>query len=529
MPPTQVGATALLPTTQSASWVIIPLSFAADIMILLTDGSVLIHTAQDDSATPSNQWHRLWPQSTAAASDRYRLGNVKTTGTMTSSRQYFASGVLRDGRVFAIGGELSDAGADTPKAEIYDPVTERWSTIAKPAQFDFVRGDASSCVLASGKVLLGGATPDAVQQSGGVATWSTQTAVWDPSAGDGSAWTETGLDGFGNQTKVSPAEEETWVLLPDGSVLAPSVTNPPTVQRFDPTQGLWMSAASSPSNLAITTITVGGNAVDVYEIGPMILLPNGNVFAIGGPGDTAVFAPDGGQGSWTAGPSFPNAPSAGVWRTLTALDAPACLLPSGHVVCVGGTMAQNSRGQYFSAGPVFFDYDPKRPTLLGQLDRQPPISQADRTFTYSYWLLPLPTGQMLCSNGANELFLYTPGTNADAPDPSWKPTITAAPSAMSAGTVCTLTGTQFNGLSQAACYGDDGGMATNYPIVELADETTGVGSYARTFGFSTMGVATGNAPVSCSVEIPSSTRAGTYRLTVIANGIRSDPRLVTIS
>jgi hypothetical protein len=30
-----------------------------------------------------------------------------------------------------------------------------------------------------------------------------------------------------------------------------------------------------------------------------------------------------------------------------------------------------------------------------------------------------------------------------------------------------LSGVQINGLSQAVCYGDDAGMATNYPIVRL--------------------------------------------------------------
>jgi len=85
--------------------------FNADTMILLTDGSVLVHNAY------GKEWLRLTPDSQG----KYESGTWSGALSMANTRQYFASGVLMDGRVFAIGGEYSDAGGDTPLGEIFDP------------------------------------------------------------------------------------------------------------------------------------------------------------------------------------------------------------------------------------------------------------------------------------------------------------------------------------------------------------------------------------------------------------------------
>jgi len=79
------------------------------------------------------------------------------------------------------------------------------------------------------------------------------------------------------------------------------------------------------------------------------------------------------------------------------------------------------------------------------------------------------------------------------------------------------------GLSQAVAYGDDAQMATNYPIVQLTNPATGRVAYARSYDFSTMGVATGDAVQSCTIDIPSDLAAGEWNLVVIANGIPSEP------
>ena len=112
-----------------------------------------------------------------------------------------------DGRVFAIGGEYSDAGGATPLGEIFDPVTNTWSALNKPASFSFINSDAVSCILADGRVLFG--------SPGGP-----RTAIWDPPI---DLWTEAGL-AFGasvNPTKAGNTNEESWKPRTAASVFGP--------------------------------------------------------------------------------------------------------------------------------------------------------------------------------------------------------------------------------------------------------------------------------------------------------------------
>jgi hypothetical protein len=454
-------------------------TFTADIMILLTDGSVLVHNGFVTALANANQWLRLTPDQQG----KYESGSWSSALTMKFARQWFASGVLTDGRVFVIGGEdCSDPSnqSDAPSGEVFDPLSNTWSDIAKPSSMDFVRGDCNGSVLADGRVMLGAANSTQFPQT-------KRTAIWDPSD---NSWIEAGLE-FGVLTstdKSDPFEEETWALLPDGSVLAPSVVNTPQAQRYVPSLDQWVNCTSSPVNLAITTL----QGADVEETGGLILLPDGRAFAIGGTGQTALFTPGANAtdpGSWTQGPNFPDDTTQNAnWPRLTALDAPACLLPSGKVVLLAGN-AEPTDGDFFSSNPLFLEFDPSSTaTTLPQLDVQASLPSGNQT--WQSMLLLLPTGQMLCSAQSDTLFLYTPDPAAGAPDPSWKPGFITAPTTMVQGHSYTLTGTQLNGLSQACSYGDDAGMATNYPIVRLTELGTGQVVYVRSYDFSSMGVAT---------------------------------------
>src|SRR5208282_2392588 len=82
-------------------------------------------------------------------------------------------------------------------------------------------------------------------------------------------------------------EEETFVLLRDGSVLASAVRDTPKAQRYVPLLDEWLHVDDAPVPLAIDTLS----GVGVFETGPAILLPNGKVFVIGGTRQTAIFAP----------------------------------------------------------------------------------------------------------------------------------------------------------------------------------------------------------------------------------------------
>jgi hypothetical protein len=499
-------------------------TFAADIILLLTDGSLLVHNGDvpPNYVSNANQWLRLTPDQTGA----YETGSWSSELSMEFGRQWFASGVLADGRAFCIGGEdCSDPANpnDTPTGEIFDPQTNRWSKISKPSTFDYVAGDCNGSVLADGRVFLGAANSTAYPNT-------KRTAIWDPTD---DSWVEAGLEfgKVGSTTKTDPFSEESCALLPDGSVFAPGVQNTPQAQRYVPSLDQWVDCKPSPVNLAITTI----NETTVDETGGIVELPSGAAFVVGGGGQTAVFTPGPNAtdlGSWTQGPSFPKDTTTNPnWPTLTALDSPTCLLPSGKVVLLAGS-AEPTDGFYFSSFPVILEYDPtNNVTTLPQLDAQPTFPKGNQTWQSAFMLLP--TGQLLLSMQTNILYLYTPDSTSGSPDPSWAPTNISVPSTLVLNHSYTLSGTQLNGLSQAVSYGDDAGMATNYPIVRLTNPSNGQVQYLRSYNFSSMGVATGTIVPddvqTCTIDIPTNLATGSWNLEVIANGIPSNSVSVQIA
>ena len=91
-----------------------------------------------------------------------------------------------------------------------------------------------------------------------------------------------------------------------------------------------------------------------------------------------------------------------------------------------------------------------------------------------------------------------------------------------------IFGTQFNGLSQANAFGDEFQVATNFPLVRITNNATGDVSYASTYDFSTMAVATGAAIVSTCFDVPTDIEIGDSKLEVVANGIPSLPMPITV-
>jgi hypothetical protein len=197
------------------------------------------------------------------------------------------------------------------------------------------------------------------------------------------------------------------------------------------------------------------------------------------------------------------------------------------VVCLAGTTEPDA-GDYFSLNPVFLEFDPNSPaTTLPLLDAQPTLPAGN--WTWQSCFLLLPTGQLLCSAQTNQLFLYTPDPASGLPHHAWKPAHIEVPECMVPGHSYRLSGTQINGLSQAVCYGDDGGMATNYPIVRLTNPISGQIVYTRSHYFSTMGVAASDDRHSCMIDIPFSLPLGHWDLVVVANSIASDSIAVRIA
>jgi hypothetical protein len=441
-------------------------SFGASTALLLTDGTVMVQ------AIESGVWWRLTPDNTGS----YVNGTWTQLASMPAGYGplYYASAVLPDGRVVVEGGEYNNSGGAvwTALGAIYNPATNTWTSISPPSGWSNI-GDAQSIVLANGTFML--AFP-----------FTTQAALLNAST---LTWTATGTG------KTGIHDEEGWTLLPNGKVLTVDANNPSNLtnsELYDPATGIWSSAGSTIVKLDDTNADNSGS----HEIGPAVLRPNGTVFATGGTSNTAVY--NTATGTWSVGPTFPG--------TLDLADAPAALLPNGNV------LVDSSPG-IFGFGAQFFEFSG---TSLSSVPGPP---RAPFQSSYEGRMLVLPTGQILFTDGSTDVEIYTAsGTYQSA----WRPTISSFPSSVAPGTMgYSLSGTQLNGLSQGAMYGDDAQSATNYPLVRITNNATGHVFYAKTHNHSTMGVATGSTVVSTQFDVPAGIETGPSQLAVVANGIPS--------
>lgn len=436
-------------------------------MLLLSDGTVLAHGSTGQTG---KSWYRLTPD----ASGNYVNGTWSQLSDMSLERLYFAANTLPDGRVLVEGGIYSGPNTvknNTNTGEIYDPVANTWTSISNFPESTF--GSAPSMLLADGRVLAG-------YRSG------PQTYIYDPAT---NAWSAgpTKLDN-------DQSYRETWTKLSDGSILSYNIWgNAGHAQRFDPATNSWIDAGTPPAPLYDPADPLAG---------PALLLPDGRTFQSGGTSsNTALYTPSptpGGAGSWAAGPTRADA---------TRL-APAAMLPDGHVLLAGGTGGGNN-----PTSTNFVEFDP----VANSLTVVPTPSSAVAGWpSWGTRMLMLPNGQALFTYEHTQLYVYTAG---GSPQSAWKPTIT---SVVPNGNHYTLTGTQLNGLSAGASYSGQAAMDSNYPVVELKDGSGKV-YFARTSNWSSTGVATGSTPVSTDFAIPAYLPYGTYSLTVVANGIASDP------
>lgn len=442
--------------------------------LLLTDGTVLC--AESDTST----WWRLTPD----AFGSYVYGTWAAVGSLQSGYgpQYAATAVLPDGRVVILGGEynLSSTTVWTNQGAIFDPISNTWSPLSPPAGWSSI-GDAQCCVLPDGRFMV--ANP-----------FNTRAAVLNPATLN---WTEVGSG------KADAYDEEGWVLMPDGTILSLDSTNVPHSEKYVISSSQWLSAGSTPQPLVDTSND---------EMGPAVLLPNGKVLWTGATSHNAIYTPGPNPtdpGIWSSGPEWPVVNG----QQTHIADGPACLMPNGNVLCC------TSPG-LFVAPDYFFEFDGTNMNLV------PGPPRADVAHSSHGSMLMLPTGQILFTDYNTDVEVYNPsGTFQEA----WRPTTSYSPSVVAAGQTFILRGTQLNGLSQCAGYGDDVQTSTNYPLVRITNLATGHVKYARTHDHSTMGVATGSTVVSTYVTVPVGIEQGPSRLEVVSNGIPSQPVDVTVA
>jgi hypothetical protein len=139
-------------------------------------------------------------------------------------------------------------------------------------------------------------------------------------------------------------------------------------------------------------------------------------------------------------------------------------------------------------------------------------------------MLVLPTGQVLYTDGSNDVEIYTAVGN---PYPGLAPTALIITSGFHRGQTYRLFGNKFNGASQTNFYGDDAQAATNYPLVRLVNRSTGHVFYCRTHDHSTMAVGF-EGPTYTYFDVPANMESGASYLEVVVNGIASRQYLVGV-
>jgi Kelch motif len=478
-------------------------------MLLESDGTVLVHNEPDNNTiAATSDWWKLTPDS----SGNYADGTWTQIASMPANYAplYFGSAILPDGRMIVEGGEYNGENAVwTNQGEIYDPVTNSWRSVPPPPGWTNI-GDAASVVLDDGTFML---------------QHPCNTCLTDPEPTVDDAL----LNAKNLSWKVIPAtgkedpnDEEGWTLEPSGQVL--TVDTWAAVggsSLFNPGSNTWtFSGAEAPNGYPL-------NPWPVVEIGPQAEVPGGNVFVVGAgtstdeypnpcttnaPTQTALYDYKAGTpGTWAAGPEIPTIDH----EQYASTDGPAATLPDGNILFDASACTYNIPTH-------FWIYN----TASSSLTQIPDAPNAENDTSYQTRMLDLPNGQVLYNDGSSDMEVYT---GSGAPKPAWAPSIRSlSDTDLNRGGTYSLSGKQLSGLDPGAVYGDDVQDNTNFPLVRITNNATGTVTYARTHDWSSVSVAPGTSS-STEFTIPRSTPRGRSALVVIANGIASAPRTVTIS
>jgi fibronectin type 3 domain-containing protein len=426
--------------------------------LLLSDGTVICGDG-------GSGWYRLTPDIHGS----YVNGTWAPIASTHYTRLFYSSDVLTSGNVYVAGGEY---GTGKDRAEWYNPLTDTWTEVPRPPSAP-VYSDAVSKMLPNGSVLQG---------TTGGNVW-----VYNPTLN-----TITAAASARNQN------EACWVKLTNDCVLTVDAFGTQS-EHYAPSLNAWYNDGTVPVNL----YGYGG------ELGAGFVLPNGNVFYIGGTTHTAIYTPGANvtaAGTWVAGPEMI---FGGVG--LGAVDAPSAMMVNGKILCALGT----TNG--FGSTTYFYEYDYVA-NSFSQVNG--PTGLTLSTAPFATTMLDLPDGSVLyiAGQGSTQVYIYTPD---GSPLPAGQPVISSITE--NADGSYHLTGTGLNGISGGAAYGDDWQMDSNYPLVRMTNSVTGNIYYARTYRWSSTSVMTGARLVTTEFSLPPALPPGAYSLVVAANGNPSAP------
>jgi hypothetical protein len=547
-----------------------------------------------DPATNTWTWTANFPicqPATATNPTGARNVNVTSDAILTAGSPV-VTGIYSTDRILP-GWTIADlTGADVPSGttvvSVDSPTQVTLSKNATASAGAIVRfrgrtttcvGDEPSALLPGGNILVGGIfAPTPYIYSLASNTWAPAATKVNSDRSDEEGWATL---------------EDGRILNYD--LFASVANNNGFAELYDPAKNQW-SDITPANGSANGTLPVLSSAALGFELGPPLRLLDGRIMVAGANEHTALYTPS--TNTWAAGPdmigSLSNAFGTLNNVKFGADDAPAAALPNGHLIIgadagpnpivlsstttagsavvtvpstaglqigwgVSGaalnsgsligsvdsptqislidrtgaprpakttTTSNLTYGGVFSSPMLLFDYNPNNGKMTPMNAPDPNLP-----FISSYYtrMLVLPTGQLMFNDSSNQPWVYTP---QGAPPDSALPVITSV--VKNGNGSYTLTGTQLNGQSAGAAYGDDVQMNENFPIVRLLTSMSHGGLcnpqgaqcrvyYARTSNWSSVAVGGGTTPQTVNFTLPAGIPPGQYLLTVTGAGITSAP------
>ncbi len=293
------------------------------------------------------------------------------------------------------------------------------------------------------------------------------------------SWIQTGTKVYTDQS-----DEEGWAKQADGSVInydlfKSKATGGSYAEKYTPSTGLWSSISPSDGTALGTIPQLSSNSLG-SELGPIIRLQDGRIFCIGATQHTALYTPA--TNTWAAGPDIMGTLN-GISSPFGGDDAPAAILPNGHVILaadagasqfkstgditsgskiivnipstailqvgwgVAGTgipsgstissvdspsqihISSNATatasgvtitfGATFSSPTQLFDFNPSTNTI-SPVSPAIPDTRLNTSAVYPKRMLIAPNGQMLFSDATSQIYVYTPD---GLPNPALRPVI----------------------------------------------------------------------------------------------------------
>jgi len=414
------------------------------------------------------------------------------------------------------GGKVLASSLRSPNTYLYDYGSNSWSQGATKVYNDD-SDEEGWALLSDGTMLTYDIFKSESAKSGYAEIYNPVTNKWSSlSPGDGTA---QGLLPLLSSTGLG-SELGPVLHLYDGRMLVIGANG--VTSLYTPSTNSWASGPTVMGTLNGTPFQFGADDA------PGAILPNGHViFAadaaegvsssgttttgsaiITGIPSTALL-----QVGWeVSGTGIPSGAAIKSVDSLTQITMSVNATASGAPVTL-------QFGVLFSLPTQLFDFDPVA-NLISPVSPALPDKTLNTIPSYVTRMLMLPTGQLLFSDASTQLWIYTPD---GAPNPSLQPAFSKV--AAGGGGLFTLSGTQLSGQSAGSSYGDDVETDENYPIIGFTK--AGNVYYARTTNWSYIGVAGGALPQTVDFTLNPAMPAGAYSMIVSAAGISSNPVPIT--